>query len=446
MKAMSGSQPIHLNPLQQWRYYSTPLSMVGWIREKYGDLVPISFGGHEYIGITSAEVARQVFSADPNGYDVSWKESFIGLLGEESVFVLIGEKHRKERLLFSPAVHANHFRAYGNIVRDIARRHFDSWQAGQTVRALDTTLSIALDVIMRLVFGVADRDLIDEGRVVTSELTRAAHPLIVFYPQLQRSWFPFWQRYSRAQKNLYAWLDRVIALRRAEENAGEDVLSVLMNARDEDGTLFSDEHIKNELLSILSAGHVNTSVALAWSFYELGKSPAILQKLRLELSGLDETSDPSALALPYLDAVCKETLRLHPVVAECARVPMQPMEIAGYHIPAGRTLSISIVGIHQDPTLYPEPTVFRPERFLDRKYSVYEFLPFGGGHRRCMGAGLAEFTMRIALAQMVTSWDFETVKPDHDIRRNIAMGPKYGIRLKVKSRRASSVEGTQRVK
>ena len=433
-------KPVYLNLLQQLRYFSEPLSMNSWIREHYGDFVPMTFGGQEYFGIVSAEAARQVFSADPNGYDVFWKESFTALMGEESVWVLLGERHRKERLLFSPAVHANHFRSYGGVIRDIAKSHFSRWKPGITVRAIETTLGIALDVIMRLVFGAEGEEEMSEGRRILSESTGNIHPLIVFFPSLQRSWFPLWRRYTKARQAMYDWTNKLMVARRAAGRNVQDVLGVLMNARDETGNPVDANYIHVELNSILSAGHETTAVALAWALYELGRHPKILQKLRDELAAAGPNPEPAVLlTLPYLDAVCKEAIRLHPILAECARIPMQPMEIMGHHIPAGRALGVSIVGIHHDPALYPEPGIYRPERFLERNYSVYEFLPFGGGHRRCMGAGLAEYTMRIALAEAVTHWDFETAKQDKDIRRNIAMGPKHGVQLQIVGERAPAV-------
>ena len=436
MTVDASAKPVRLNLVQQLRYFSEPLSMNSWIREHFGDFVPMTFGGQEYFGIVSAEAARQVFSADPNGYDVFWKESFTALMGEESVWVLLGERHRKERLLFSPAVHANHFRSYGGVIRDIAKSNFGKWRAGTTIRALETTLGIALDVIMRLVFGAESEEEMNEGRKALSASTGNIHPLIVFFPPLQRPWFPLWRRYTKARQAMYDWTDKLMTARRASGRNAQDVLGVLMNTRAENGNPVDAHYIHVELNSILSAGHETTAVALAWTLYELGRHPDILQKLRAELDAAGPNPDPKLLlTLPYLDAVCKEAIRLHPILAECARIPMQSMEIMGHHIPAGRALGVSIVGIHHDPKLYPEPDIFRPERFLERNYSVYEFLPFGGGHRRCMGAGLAEYTMRIALAEAVTHWDFKTAKQDKDIRRNIAMGPKHGVQLHIVSKR-----------
>jgi cytochrome P450 len=430
-------QAISLNPLQQWRYFSQPRVMHDWLRERYGDFAALHFQGRNFTAILTAEGARQVFTADPDGYDAFWKESFAGLNGEGSLWVLVGEKHRRERQLFAPAVHANHFRAYGNTIRDITRQNIKKWQPGQTVRAIDTTLAISLDIIMRLVFGVEEEQLMAEGREVLEALRGTVHPLIVFYPALQRPWFPPWRRYARARENMHAWVDRLLTARRARGGDASDVLGSLMQARDENGNPISDAHIRNELGSILGAGHETTATALAWALYELGRHPAVLAKLRAELASAGQEADTGVIIkLPYLSAVCNETVRLHPILAECARVPTQPLEILGHTIPAGQALVISIVGIHHNPAIYPEPDRFLPERFIDRSYSVFEFLPFGGGHRRCLGAGLAEYSIRIALAEIVQHWDFEPAAVDHDIRHDIAMGPKNGVPLRIDGRRS----------
>ena len=436
MSLESFPQTVPLSPLQQWRYFNEPMSMGNWIRERYGDFVPMHFQGKDYYVVTTAEGARQVFPADPDGYGVFWKESFAGLMGDESVWVLIRERHRRERQLFAPAVHANHFRAYGETIREIVHSHIDQWQPGQTIKGVEVTLAIALDIIMRLVLGVEDEALMREGRKVLNESTEAIHPLIVFFPMLQKPWFPIWRRYDKARVIMYDWTDRLMAARRATGKQSGDVLSVLMNARDENDQPVDKDYIHTELNSILSAGHETTATALAWALYELGLHPKVVTRLRAELESTGERPDPARLVtLSYLGAVCHETIRLHPILAECARIPMQPMEILGRQIQAGQALVISIVAIHHDPNIYPEPSLFKPERFVERKYNVFEFLPFGGGHRRCLGAGLAEYSMRIALAEIVTHWEFEPVGVDYDTRRNIAMGPKHGIKLRIQARR-----------
>ncbi len=433
------SARLKLNPLQQWQFFSRPGVMHDWLREHYGNLAVLHMQGLDCTAVLTPEAARAVFSAEPNNYEVFWRESFTNLMGEDQVWVLIGEKHRRERNVFAPAVHANHFRAYGGTIREITRQNLQTWRSGQTIKAIDTTLLISLDVIMRLVFGVEEAEYLEEGHKLFERLRVTAHPLVVFFPKLQKPWFPLWRRYLKSKADVLDWMDRFFAVRRARRARkadDTDVLGALMNSRDENGQIVSDEHIRNELNAILSAGHETTGVALGWAIYELARHPEVLEKLRAELAPLGPDFDPSlALRLPYLDAVCKETVRLHPPLAECARVPMTPIQVLGQEIAANQPLVISIVGIHHDPHLYPEPYRFLPERFLERNYGIFEFLPFGGGHRRCMGAGLAEYSMRIALAEIAMRWDFEPAGMDYDIRLNVAMGPQKGIPVRIKNRK-----------
>lgn len=432
------TKPLKLNPIQQLTLFRDPRGMHEWLYKKYGDLAGIHFQGQDYFIVMTPESAREVFAQDPDIYDAFWKASFAGMNGDNSLWVLIGERHRKERLLFAPAVHANHYRSYGETITKIARSKLEKWQPGQTVRAIDTTLAISLDIIMSLFFGVEDELTMQVGRKAIHALTHAAHPLIVFYPTFQRPWFPLWNPYVKAKKNLYAWMQQLIDQRRANQIDVGDVLGVLMKATDENGAQVSDEHICNELLSVLTAGHMTTAVATAWALYELGRHPEVVSKLREELSatGADPTPE-QILTMPYLESVFKETVRLHPILSECARVPMEPVTIRGRQIQPDQALVISIIGIHHNPDVYPEPDLFNPQRFLDRKYANHEFVAFGGGHRRCMGAGLAEYSIRLALAEAVLRWDFETVGVDKDIRHDLAMGPKDGVKLKIKGRRVT---------
>ena len=442
------AKPYNLNPIQQLTLFRDPRWMHEWAYKKFGDLAGIHFQGRDHFLVMTPESAREVFAQDPDIYDAFWKASFAGMNGDDSLWVLIGERHRKERLLFAPAVHANHYRSYGDTIRRIARSKLEKWQPGQTIKAIDTTLAISLDIIMSLVFGVEDEATLQAGRKVIHALTHSAHPLIVFYPTFQRPWFPLWNPYVKAKKNLYAWMESLLAHRRANNIDVGDVLGVLMKATDENGAQVSDEHICNELLSVLTAGHMTTAVATAWALYELGRHPEVIAKMReeLEASGADPESTGTGptpeqiLTMPYLEAVFKETVRLHPILSECARVPMEPITIRGRTIEPDQALVVSIVGIHHNPDVYPEPDLFNPQRFLDRKYNIYEFIPFGGGHRRCMGAGLAEYSIRLTLAEAALHWDFESAGVDKDIRHDLAMGPKYGVPLRIIGRRSENMQ------
>jgi len=418
MQSVPLPRAVPLSPLQQWRNFSQPRIMHAWLREHVGPLAPIRNQGLNHVLVLTPEGARQVFSADPAGYDPYFKEGFTGVAGPASLWVLSGEAHRRERQLFAPAVRANHFSRHGNTIREITRLHTGKWRAGQTVRAIDTTLAIARDVIMELVFGVDEPELMDQGRAILDELRGASNPLPIFVVKLQQPWFPPWRRYSKAKASFTDWVNRLLVARRLRGSETDDVVGCLLAACQQ-------------------GGHQTTAGALAWALYELGRHPGVLAKLRAELDGAGAGADPGlTVKLPYLGAVCDEAVRLHPVLAECPRVPTGPLEILGHIIPAGTGLVISITAIHHDPALYPEPDQFIPERFIERSYSSSEFLPFGGAHRRCLGAALAEYEIRISLAEIVLAWEFEPAAVEHDVRHDVAMGPQKGVPLRIMAQRS----------
>jgi len=436
MSPMDLPQSIRFSPWQLWRYFREPMAMHNWLRERYGEIVSLHLEGQDYVAVLTAEGARQVFSADPAGYEAFWKTDIAGLSGPGSLWVLDGAKHRRERQLLSPAFHTRHFHAYGEIIRQLTRCHLDPWQPGQTVRAIDTTLAISRDVILHFLFGGQEDELMREGSVVLEALWRTVHPLIVFFPKLRRRWFPIWRRYARARAEMYAWLDRLLVARRARGGETDDVLGRLLAARGEDGNPMPDAAIRDELSTILLAGHETTATALAWALYELGRHPAAVQKLRAELESPGPVADPgSIVTLPYLSAVCNEAMRLHTLVPEVPRVVAAPLELFGHTLPVGSSVVVSAMSVHHDPELYPQPDQFIPERFLRRSYTPSEFLPFGGGHRRCLGAGISDYELRTALAEIITHWEFEAAAVEREIRHDIAMGPKYGVPLRIKARR-----------
>lgn len=430
---------------QRWLYVTQPRSFTDDLRHRFGDVVNLQVGKDDHLIMAmSPSRAREVLTAEPTLFEAMWKDGFSSVAGEGSLWVLDGESHRQERQILSPSFHARMFRHFGKDIQEVTRQHTDLWRPGeQPVRALDTTLHISLDIILRLVFGVSEGAAIDEGRQALRGLWETMHPIVVFFPKLQRGWFPLWWRYQHARDNFTAYVNRRLSERRGRVGDGEpdDLLGRMLAAHYEDGRSMSDENIRDELITILLAGHETTATALAWALYELGKNPAVLARLRQELDALGPDPEPNLIARqPYLSAVCNETLRLHTLLAEIARVAAEPMELLDMKIARGAALTISVMAIHHDAEIYPEPDRFLPERFLDRNYSPFEFLPFGGGHRRCLGAGLSDFEMRIALATIVTAWDFETRGEESEFRHDIAMGPKHGVRLQVIGRRLNHLD------
>ena len=189
-----------INLYQTWLLVNRPQAYTASLRKRFGDLVALyNPKGEAFVIALKPEGARQILSADPDGYDAFWKEGFTGVAGSGSIWVLGGKEHRRERQLLSPAFHSQSFRGYGEVIRDVTHQKINKWQPGQSLRALDTTLDISLNIILRLVFGVADPKFIEEGHKVLFALWHSMHPLFIFFPMLQRNWFPLWVRYARAK-------------------------------------------------------------------------------------------------------------------------------------------------------------------------------------------------------------------------------------------------------
>jgi cytochrome P450 len=274
-------------------------------------------------------------------------------------------------------------------------------------------LEISRQVILRAVLGIEDEVLLDEGRAVLTRVLRSSHPWIAFSPIFQSWWFPPWRRFRRAAREFSAFAARCLDHRRRHENGAHDLLGMMLAGRYDNGTSMGDEQIRDELVTILMSGHETTATALSWAMYELARHPTVLMRLREELDELDP--DPDLIVRqPYLGAVCNETLRLHTILTEVARTTVAPMQLLGHTLPPGIGVAVSIIAIHQDPGIYPEPDRFLPERFMNRSYSPFEFLPFGGSHRRCLGAAFSDYEMRLALAAIVKQWDFEPAGKERD--------------------------------
>ena len=423
--------------LDSWSFIHRPRRYYAGLRRRFGDVVTLRPPRVTLVMALSSEGAGQVFGANPDGFGAFQKEAFTGLAGKASLWVLEGERHRCERRLLSPPFHASRVRSYAQVMQDTVLRHTDRWQPGQSVRAYDAMLDISRDIILRTVLGIEDQALMDEGHEVLAKLLQRVHPWISFSAEFQSWWFPPWVRYRRASREFSAFVARCLQQRRACGHESHDLLGVMLMARHEDGTPMSDDAIRDELATVLMSGHETTAVALSWAIYELGRHPAVLAHLREELDGLEP--DPDVIVKqPYLGAVCDETLRLHTILTEVARTTVEPLDLLGYRLPPGIGIGVAISAIHQDPSIYPEPDQFRPERFVERTYSPFEFLAFGGSHRRCLGAAFSDHEMRIALATVVTRWEFELAGTERETRHNIGMGPGHGVRLRMTRRRPSA--------
>jgi cytochrome P450 family 110 len=360
-----------LTPIHSWLFINQPKRYYAWLRRRYGEAVTLKTPWGAVVTALTTEGARQVLSTHPDTYGAFQKEAFTGLTGLGSLWVLDGARHQQERTLLSSRFSSHHCRGFGHDIQKITRRHTDSWKPGQPINAYEVMLDISLDVILRVIFGTDRGGLIDDGRRALKTLLHVAHPLIAFLPIFQRWWFPPWWRYRRAKREFAAFVTRCLAERRARNEDSQDVLAIMLSARRPDGSSMSDDEINDELITILLAGHETTAVALAWALYEVGRHSAVLARLREELQALGPELEPDLIVKqPYLGAICDETLRLHPILTEVARTIRLPCDLLGYRLPAGLAVAVGISAIHQDPSLYPEPDEFRPDRFIEVRHNI----------------------------------------------------------------------------
>lgn len=393
-----------------------PIGYTLRMRERYGD--PMSgppMDGKPVLATGSVEGLRAVFSLPPDTLDQMMGERFSAVVGESSLFVLSGARHTAMRKLLMPPFHGQRMRLYGRQICDLALKHSRDFKPGRQLVAQDLMHTISLQAIIHVVFGVTQPAEAAHLEKLLDELRNSfsfGMGLTLVIPWLRQEFGGVgpWARRQRAIQSLRTYLDPELARRRADPAERTDILSLLLQARQEDGTVLDDQQIFEQLHTLLFAGHGTTAGALTWALYFLGHAPDVLRRLQDELTALGADPEPEVLAkAPYLEAVCNETLRLRPPSPGVGRKLNAPAQIVGYDLPAGAGVYAQIIWAHHDPTVFPEPDVFRPERFLGRTYSPFQFLPFGGGNRRCIGAAFALYEMKLILGTLLRRHSFELV-------------------------------------
>jgi cytochrome P450 len=429
--------------VQALRYMNDTYGYLSECARRYGDPFTVPTLGGPLVYTADPEAVRQIFSADPDRFDVWTPEVLAPVVGDTSLLLVSGARHRRDRKLLMPPFHGARMRAYGRVMAEAASRVAARWRTGERVVALDAMQEISLEVILRAVFGVRDPARVECYRRVIAAINQTAHPAFLFFRFLRREFGGRgpWAKFLRDRARLDALIFEEIAQRRApgtETEARDDVLSLMMAARHDDGSAMSDAELRDELLTLVLAGHETTAVTLAWALYWLHRDNDARARLLDEVDALGRDPEPDALAgLPFLDAVCNETLRLNPVVAEVVRLLREPFELRGYTLPAGAALAASISLVHEREEVFPDPRSFRPARFLGRKYSPFEFIPFGGGARRCLGAAFAGYEIRVVLATLLRDNVLRLASntPVRPHRRGVTMGPEGGVPLVFDGRR-----------
>lgn len=414
-------------------------------------------GGDGYVFINHPEAMRQIVTSDRSKYFASSKDNRLlqPLVGDNSLLMIEGDRHRQRRKLLLPPFHGERMQAYGELICNLTRQIIDQLEPNQPFVARQVTQEISLQVILTAVYGLQDSDRSYElkqrisrlANIFESPLTSA----FLFFPWLQKdlgAWSP-WGNLVRQQKAIDEAIYQEIATRRTEDcSQRQDILSLMMSARDESGEAMKDRELRDELMTLMLAGHETTATAIAWGLYWLHRYPEIKAKLQAEIASLGANPDPMAIAkLPYLTAVCQETLRIYPVaMLTFPRTVLEPTELMGYKLEVGQVLMGCIYLMHQREDVYREHHQFKPERFLEREFDSYEFFPFGGGKRRCIGEALAMLELKLVLATIISEYDLELKsdrgalpggnRPEIPARRGVTLAPKRGVQMVFKGKRA----------
>jgi cytochrome P450 len=416
-------------------------ALVGYVG-RYGDPFTVSMALQGKIVVTGdLDAVRGVFGAPPETFGSIGARVMGPILGPGSVLVLEGAAHRRARRLLNPAFHGDRMRAHGRVMCDIARERTAHLAVGSRFTVQDVAQAISLEVILRAVFGV-------RGSERLARFDRAVRAVMgslgawVALPFLRRSFAGLgpWARFQRRRVALAALVSEEIASHASlgEAIEREDILSLLLAARYEDGAPMTEADVFDQLLTLVAAGHETTMIALSWAFYWLHRTPEALERLQTELDALPPDPDPELLArLPYLEAVVQETLRLYPVVPIATRLLAVPFELKGYTLPAGVSVGVATGLVHYREDLYPEPTRFRPERFLGRSFGPAEYFPFGGGVRRCLGAAFATYELKLVLATLLRSLRVRLVRagPVRPAMRAAGVGPGGPVEVEITERR-----------
>jgi cytochrome P450 len=409
-------------------WLNRPYQFVERARARFGDVFTMKIGRDTFVVLADPQDVKQVFTGDPAIFHAGAANVILlPFLGHKSVLLLDGAAHLRQRRLLLPPFHGEKMRRHVGLMQEIAEREVAGWPTGEPFAVHPRMQDLTLEVIMRIVFGV------DEGDPRLATLRRHLRAFLdsTVDPSEMRKLLLYGPERADRRRIFASVLDPVdaviagvIADRRDRDDLAErdDVLSMLLLARHEDGSAMDAGELRDELVTLLVAGHETTATALAWALERLVRHPAALERL---------TEETRAGGEEYVDAVIRETLRLRPVLPFVGRKLTQPQTIGGWDLPVGARVAPSIHLVHRRPELYPDPAAFRPERWLGVRTNPYTYLPFGGGVRRCLGASFAETEMRAVLGAIVTNVRLRPARPEAERvgRRVITLVPARGAEI-----------------
>jgi cytochrome P450 len=397
---------------------------------RYGDTfrLRIAYEG-TWVFVCDPEDVKKAFTGDPNVLHAGEANRILlPVVGPQSLLLLDEAEHLEHRKLLLPPFHGRRMKRYGELMSEIAAQEIERWPLGQPYRLRPRMQAVTLEIILRAVFGVREGERLERLRSQLRRLLdmvtdpRRAIFLILLGPERIRNFGPFKRDIARVDSLIY---DEIEERRRVTDlDEREDILSLLLQARHEDGSPMSDSELRDELVTLLVAGHETTATALSWAVERLVRHPDKLERLTAEVVDGGEE---------YLTAVIQETLRLRPVISLVNRTLKEPMEFGGYQLPAGVKVAPCIYLVHRRPEIYPEPDRFLPERFLEQPPGTYTWIPFGGGVRRCLGGAFAQFEMQVVLQELVRRRRLQPARDGDErvYRRAITETPRHDAEVVV---------------
>ena len=419
--------------VQLLKWVFAPVPFMQTCADRYGDTFTVrQLGFPPMVFFTDPGAIRQIFTGESEQFRAGKPNAiFQRFFGPNSLLLLDGARHRRERKLLMPPFHGERMRLYGAMMCEIADRSIDAWPVDTSFPVHARLQDITLEVVLRVVFGVADESrLVRLGKTIVEalDLWDVGNPL----RPIKALW-----RFGRVRREIDELLIDEVRRRRAAGSEGRtDIMSMLVTARDEDGSAMSDEEIRDEMFTMLVAGHETTATLLAWVIHRLLENTDVLEAARAEVASVVGSGPrpPAPTAeqiarLDYLDAVIKETSRLNPVVPIVVRQLETDHTVGSAALPAGCIAAPCIYLVHRRPDLWPEPNSFDPRRFMGRRADPYAFFPFGGGVRHCLGAAFATYEAKIVLARVLSRVN---LRPDPGyavrvVRRGLALGPSSGL-------------------
>ena len=404
-------------------------------RRRYGKVFTIRAAmAPPMVYVSDPAEIKKVFAGDPSIFHAGEANAMLGgLLGDTSVLVIDDDVHRERRRLMLPPFHRDAVARQAGLMAEIAATNIAGWSVGRPFAVAPKMSEITLEVILRTVIGASDPARLAALRAVMPKLLNVGlwASFAIARPELQRRrlWRALRDRMQEADRLLYA----EIAERRADPNLAErtDVLAMLVRATEEDGRALSDRELRDQLMTLLVAGHDTTATGLSWTLERLTRHPTILDKAVQAADAEDSAGDE------YLDAVAKETLRIRPVVFDVGRVLKEPVELAGYQLPAGVMVVPAIGLVHSDSQVYPDAERFDPDRMVGANLSPTTWFPFGGGNRRCLGATFAMVEMRVVLREILRRVELATTTGPGERQRvkHVILIPRGGGRIRVRAAR-----------